>query len=225
MIITIDGPSGTGKSTVAKAIAKRLGFAFFDTGATYRTLSWWILKEGIDPADSAKVIAALPRFQYDIQMNEQGERRYFANGTDVTAAIRTQPISMAASQIAVYPDVRHAMVKIQRQYGASADVVFEGRDMGTVVFPNADLKIFLTAEPKVRAERRYQELRQKFPDLTMTKEDLLKEMEERDAADSTRKISPLKQAADAILIDTSHLTAEEVVDKVIQLKQMRKFQT
>lgn len=220
MIITIDGPSGTGKSTVAKAVAKKLGFAFFDTGATYRTLAWWVLKEGIDPADPEKVVEALPRFQYEIRV-EKGDRRYFANGTDVSEVIRTQPISMAASQIAIYPAVRQAMVKIQRSYGASADVVFEGRDMGTVVFPHADLKIFLTAEPKVRAERRFAELSQKFPGIKMTKEDLLKEMEERDIADSTRKVSPLKQAEDAILIDTSFLSAEEVVEQIIELKKKR----
>lgn len=223
MIITIDGPSGTGKSTVAKGVAKRLGFTFFDTGAMYRSFAWLILKEKIDPADQANVEAALPRFEYEIRTCKDGERRYFVQSYDVTREIRTQPISNAASQIAVYPPVRHAMVKIQRKFGHAVDAVFEGRDMGTVVFPEADLKIFLTAKPKVRAERRYRELLQKFPDLSMTQDEILKEIEERDKTDSTRAISPLKQAADAILIDTSRLTAHQVIEKVVRLRPKRRF--
>jgi cytidylate kinase len=223
MIITIDGPSGTGKSTVAKGVAKRLGFTFFDTGAMYRSVAWLILKEGIDPTDQAKVIEALPGFDYRIQTAPHGERRYFVHHTDVTDAIRSQNISMAASQIAVYPEVREAMVKIQRKFGESVDAVFEGRDMGTVVFPNADLKIFLTAKPEVRAERRYRELLHKFPDLEANQKEIQKEIEERDNTDSTRAVSPLKQAADAILIDTSRLSAQQVIEKVVRLKPKRRF--
>ncbi|MGB7978649.1 MAG: (d)CMP kinase [Chlamydiales bacterium] len=223
MIITIDGPSGTGKSTVAKGIAKKLGFTFFDTGAMYRSMAWLILKEKIDPLDQAKVEAILPQFEYEIRTGAEGERHYFVQGTDITHAIRTQPISMAASQIAVYPKVREAMVKIQRSFGRSVDAVFEGRDMGTVVFPDADLKIFLTAQAKVRAERRYQELILKFPDLSVNFDEILKEIEARDKTDSTRAISPLKQAADAILIDTSHLTAEQVIEKIIQMEPKSRF--
>lgn len=141
MIITIDGSAGTGKSTVARAVAKRLGFTFFDTGAIYRTLSWWILDQKIDPLDQEAVVKALPNFQYEIR-GEGKDRRYFANGIDVSEVIRTPSISMAASQIATYPEVRQAMVKIQRSYGEKSNVVFEGRDMGTIVFPSADLKIF-----------------------------------------------------------------------------------
>lgn len=223
MIITIDGPSGTGKSTVAKEVAKRLGFAFFDTGATYRSLAWFVINEGVDPSHQSKVVELLPRFQYDIRMTPEGDRRYFVGETDVSHMIRTQPISMAASQVAVYPEVRTAMVKIQRKYGQQTDVVFEGRDMGTVVFPDADLKIFLTASPEVRAQRRHRELLQKFPDLSMSAEDLLQEMKERDRVDTTRTISPLKQAIDAKLIDTSQLSAHQVVDKILRLRPRRKF--
>lgn len=223
MIITIDGPSGTGKSTVAKGVAKRLGFTFFDTGAMYRSFAWLIQKEGIDPSDEPKVNELLSRFQYEIRTPHAGERRYIVGGTDVTDLIRTQAISMIASQIATYPQVRAEMVKIQRNFGHSVDAVFEGRDMGTVVFPEADLKIFLTAKPEVRAERRYRELIHKFPDLSMTQEEILKEIEERDQTDSTRAISPLKQAPDAILIDTSHLTAQQVIEKVVRLKPKRRF--
>jgi 1-acyl-sn-glycerol-3-phosphate acyltransferase len=153
----------------------------------------------------------------------RGDRHYFVQGIDVTHEIRSQSISMAASQIAIYPAVREAMVKIQRSFGEAVDAVFEGRDMGTVVFPNADLKIFLTAKPKVRAQRRYRELIHKFPDLSMTNDEILKEIEERDKTDSTRAVSPLKQATDAILIDTSNMTAEQVIEKIVRLKPKRRF--
>ncbi len=222
MIITIDGPSGTGKSTVAKGVAKRLGFTFFDTGAMYRSFAWLVMKQEIDPANHAKVIALLPQFDFEIRRIGK-ERHYFVQNTDATPFIRTQVISMAASQIAVYPEVRQAMVQIQRKYGHAVDAVFEGRDMGTVVFPDADLKIFLTAKPEVRAERRYRELLQKFPDLSMSQEEILKEIKKRDEADSTRAVSPLKQASDAILIDTSDLTANQVIEKVVFLRPKRRF--
>lgn len=223
MIITIDGPSGTGKSTVAKGVAKKLGFTFFDTGAMYRALAWLALKNRIDPTDQAKVEEILPQFQYDIRTTTHGDRHYFVQGVDVTHEIRSQAISMAASQIAIYPAVREAMVKIQRSFGRAVDAVFEGRDMGTVVFPDADLKIFLTAKAKVRAERRYQELIHKFPDLSMTYDEILTEIEERDKTDSTRTVSPLKQAPDAILIDTSKITAEQVIEKIVRMKPKRRF--
>ncbi len=129
MIITIDGPSGTGKSTVAKGVAKRLGFTFFDTGAMYRSLAWLVLQKGINPAEQESVEAILSEFAYEIQTGLDGERHYWVNGTDVTESIRSQPISMISSQIAVYPVVRAAMVQIQRQFGATVDAVFEGRDM------------------------------------------------------------------------------------------------
>lgn len=223
MIITIDGPAGTGKSTVAKGIAKRLGFTFFDTGAMYRSFAWMILKHGIDPLDQEKVVQDIFQFQYEIRPTSKGERHYFVQGEDVTHLIRSQPISMSASQVAIYPEVREAMVKIQRKFGAAVDAVFEGRDMGTVVFPDADLKIFLTANAETRAERRYRELIYKFPDIEIDKEEILKEVKERDKTDSTRAVSPLRQAADAILIDTSHLAAQQVIDKIVALKPKRRF--
>jgi cytidylate kinase len=223
MIITIDGPSGTGKSTVAKGVAKRLGFTFFDTGAMYRSFAWLVLKGGVDPTDEAKVVEVLPQFEYEIRSIAPNERHYFVGGEEVTDAIRSQSISMAASQIAIYPAVRHEMVKIQRKFGHAVDAVFEGRDMGTVVFPDADLKIFLTAKGEVRAERRYRELIAKFPDLEMSQEEIFKDIEERDKTDTTRAVSPLKQAPDAILIDTSHLSAHQVIEKIVKRKPKRKF--
>lgn len=217
MIIAIDGPAGTGKSTVAKGVAKRLGFTFFDTGAMYRSFAWMVINEQINPTDHAAVHSILPRFEYEIKTDEKGERHYFVCGHDVSKLIRTPQISTAASQVAIYPDVRHAMVQIQRKIGAQGNAVFEGRDMGTVVFPKAHLKIFLTARPEVRAERRYKELVAKFPEKAVSFEQILKETIERDENDSTRAISPLKQADDAVLLDTSDLTIDEVIEKIIQL--------
>lgn len=220
MIITIDGPSGTGKSTVARGVAAKLGFSFFDTGAMYRSFAWKVLQEGIDPLDFEGVRALMPHFQFEVKGGKNGEKRYLVEGVDVTEAIRQPHISPAASQIAVYPEVRAALVPIQRSFGHQCDAVFEGRDMGTVVFPDADLKIFLTARPEVRARRRHKELLAKFPDLaqSLSFDQLLKEMKERDETDSNRSVSPLRQAEGAILIDTSDLTAEQVINKIIKLK-------
>lgn len=223
MIITIDGPSGTGKSTVARGVAKKLGFTFFDTGAMYRSFAWLVLKERIDPSDEEKIITLLPQFQYEIRTMKDGGRHYFVQELDVTAEIRSQAISMASSQIAVYPLVREEMVKIQRQFGKAINAVFEGRDMGTVVFPDADLKIFLTARAEVRANRRYRELIHKFPDLSMPFEEILKEIEERDQTDSTRKVSPLKEAVDAFCLDTSDLSAEEVIEKIVRMCPKKRY--
>lgn len=212
MIIAIDGPAGTGKSTVAKGVAKRLGFTFFDTGAMYRSFAWLVLEEGKNPQDAHAVCSVIPNFKYEILTDGKGERHYWVNGTDITHFIRTPKISTASSQVAVYPQVRRAMVEIQRKFGASVDAVFEGRDMGTVVFPHADVKIFLTAKPEVRAQRRFHDLHGKVPF-----EQILKETIERDANDMNRAVSPLKQAPDAVAIDTSDLTADHVVEKIVAL--------
>lgn len=220
MIIAIDGPSGTGKSTVARAVARRLGFTFFDTGAMYRSFAWYIWHSGIDPMNEDKVVEQLSLFHFSMQSGKGDERSYFVNGVDVTDKIRSREIAIHASLVAGYPRVRKAMVKMQRKFGKSCDAVFEGRDMGTVVFPKADLKIFLTAEERVRAERRHQELLVKSPGLesSLSLEQILQEMQKRDINDSTRSASPLKQAEDAILIDTSQLSINEVVDQIVRLK-------
>jgi len=219
MIIAIDGPSGTGKSTVAKEVARRLGFTFFDTGAMYRSFAWFIVQKKCDPANEVEVVKSLSDFHYRIQNHPLGERRYFVGEQEVTQAIREAPISHVASQVAIYPQVRKSMVKIQREFGKSADAVFEGRDMGSVVFPNAELKIFLTARLEIRGERRFQELLKKFPDLaeSLDMEQVQKEIAKRDETDQNRAVSPLKQASDAILIDTSDLTVSQVVSKILHL--------
>lgn len=220
MIIAIDGPSGTGKSTVAQIVAKKLGFTFFDTGAMYRSFAWKISQDQIESSDHEKIVHALQSFHYEIN----DESHYFVNGTDVTDAIRCREIAMIASEIAVYPEVRHHMVKLQRKLGRSCDAVFEGRDMGTVVFPDAEVKIFLTAKPTVRAERRYRELLSKFPDQKnpLSIEQIQEEIVLRDENDATRSVSPLKAADDAILIDTTEATIAEVVEKIIGLKPKKK---
>jgi cytidylate kinase len=219
MIIVIDGPAGTGKSTVAKKIAKQLGFTFFDTGAMYRSFAWLVVQqEKIDPRDEQAVCELLSRFDFEMKIDGAEERRYLVGGHDVTKTIREQQISNAASLVATYPKVRSAMVEIQRKYGSQCNAVFEGRDMGTVVFPDAGLKIFLTARPEIRAKRRYEELAAKFPDMAHALEfdRILEEILERDRNDSTRKVSPLKQAPDAHLIDTSELSIDEVVEQILQ---------
>lgn len=220
MIIVIDGPSGTGKSTLAKEVAKKLGFTFFDTGAMYRAFAWKVVKDNVDPSDEAAVNRVAERFGFKIEDSPWGEKTYSVDGEVVTEAIRSREMALLASQVSTYPAVRQTLVKMQRQFAKNTNAVFEGRDMGTVVFPDADLKIFLTADAKVRAERRYQELLMKFPDLSdqLSQEQILHEIEARDQNDRNRAISPLQQAVDAILIDTSHMTIAEVVDKVVRLQ-------
>ena len=223
MIITIDGPSGTGKSTIAKKLARRLGFAFFDTGAMYRSVAWLIQKQGISPSEPEKIIALLPEFSFEIRTEKNGSKHYLVNTVDVTDAIRLEPISSLASQVARIPEVRSALVEIQRRFGKSSNAVFEGRDMGTVVFPDADLKIYLTAAPEVRAERRYRELLEKFPDCAeiLNFDQILQDIIDRDCNDTTREISPLKQAPDAVLIDTSSLSVEQVISRITDLQKKR----
>lgn len=225
MIITIDGPSGTGKSTLAKHLAERLGFTFFDTGAMYRALSWKLLQNNIDPSEEDAVTAFLPSFSYHIQTCSQNKtKKYFAGEDEVTHVIREPHISSIASQIATYPNVRQALVKIQRAFSVGQNAVFEGRDMGTVVFPDAELKIFLTASLQVRSWRRYNELLNKFPDLahTLEQEQIFKELQDRDAQDANRSISPLKPAEDAVIIDTSHASIEQIVEQIIALTEKKK---
>lgn len=214
MIIAIDGPSGTGKSTVAKELAKRLGFSFFDTGAMYRAFAWKVVQCKVDPENEEEVIKLIPSFAFEVRSSRQG-KSYFVDGFDVTEAIRSREITSTSSQVAVYPGVRKCMVKMQRRFGRSHDAVFEGRDMGTVVFPNADVKVFLTASEMIRAKRRFEELKEKFPEKKHPFNRILEEMQLRDKNDSTRESSPLKQAEDAILIDTAEYTVDKVVEQIL----------
>ncbi|MBS0623019.1 MAG: (d)CMP kinase [Verrucomicrobia bacterium] len=211
MIITIDGPSGTGKTTVAKALAKKLHYDYFDTGAMYRAVSYGLLQKGISCQDEKALSDFLEHFDLKMEETEQG-RQYLLNGQNVTKQIRSLEVTAYVSEVAAKPIVRAHLVKIQKAFAQARDTVFEGRDMGTVVFPKADLKIFLTARPEVRAFRRYLELATK-----VSREKILNEIEKRDQADSNREHSPLRQAEDAYLIDTSELNLEEIVDTIMRL--------
>lgn len=216
MIITIDGPAGTGKSTVAKQFAGAIGFTYFDTGALYRSISWSILDQNITYKDEEALSALLKTFTFRIRTIE-GEKRYFVGSCDVTNEIRTKEVTAIVSEVAALKKVRDALKPIQVNFGKEIDVVFEGRDLGTVVFPHAHLKFFLTARTEIRAKRRYQELVKKFPDQSFSYSTILKEIEGRDAYDSQRELAPLKCAEDAILVDTSDLTVEEVTTRLKEI--------
>lgn len=214
MIVTIDGPAGTGKTTVARLVAEKLKFRYFDTGAMYRALTFQLLKDYVDVSDQQLLTTYLENFQFEVR--EVGkEKRYLVRGEDVTDFIRTPQVTQKVSEVSALPAVRKALITIQRGFGTGKNAVFEGRDMGTVVFPQAELKIFLTARPAVRAERRYLEF--KASKMPTTQEEVLSELSSRDHFDSTRETSPLKQAEDAHLIDTSDMTIEQVINLILTL--------
>ncbi|MEX0962050.1 MAG: (d)CMP kinase [Simkaniaceae bacterium] len=205
MIITIDGPSGCGKSTVAKGLAQKLKYQHVDTGAIYRTLALFLSQKGVNCNDENEISKVIDGFRFSINKG-----RFFLFDEEVTIKIRQNEISRIASIISTYPVVRKKLLKIQQDEGRKS-AVFEGRDMGTVVFPYADLKIYLTASRRVRAERRLLELKKKFPDKNFELNEIEQEISERDQRDSSRKLAPLKCPSDAILVDTSKRSIEEVV--------------
>ena len=210
LIIAIDGPSGAGKGTVAREIARRLDYRHLDTGAMYRAVAWKALHEGISLEDEERVAAMAARAVIDLE-----PARVAIDGSDVTAAIRTPAIDRAATAVARLPRVRAVLVERQRKDGEGGGVVMEGRDIGTVVFPNADVKIYLDAAPEERARRRAAD-----PAHTATSEAAM-EMEARDRSDKTRATSPLTIAPDAIAIDTTGLSVEDVVEKVMEMVETR----
>jgi len=224
MIITIDGAVATGKSSVAKDLAKSLGYIFFDTGAMYRALTYGVIHNNISLDDEEALKNYLDTFDFDMKI-KQGEKFYYVEGRDVTNIIRGLDVTEKVSGIAAIPMVREKLVEIQRELATGVNAVFEGRDMGTVVFPEADLKIFLTGRPDVRAERRLKELKERFPEMaeTLTLEKILDDLNKRDEFDSSRQISPLKPADDAYIIDTSDKTKQQVVDDVLKCKDRRKY--
>lgn len=219
MIITIDGPIATGKSTIAKKLAEELGYIYFDTGAMYRGITLLALERKIDIDDPVQLAELLKEFIFEIKI-KHGERQYWVNKQDVTAIIRGDEVTSAVSRIAANPAVREKLVTMQRNFAVGVNSIFEGRDMGTVVFPQADLKIFLTAAIEIRAERRFHELKAKFPEetATLTLEKAIEDINKRDTYDSTRITSPLKKADDAYLVDTSNKTIDEVVLEILELK-------
>ncbi len=216
--ITIDGPSGTGKGYVAHEISKKLGILYIDTGAMYRAFSLYCENNNVSLEDEANIKAALERV--DLDLVYEGEMlRILLNGVDVSQDIRNEQVGLYASKVSAIPIVRQHMIQRQRELAGKSDVVMEGRDIGSVVFPNAELKIFLTADAAVRAERRYKDLVKK--DRQITFEQVLEDIKRRDEADLTRPISPLIKTDDMIQIDTTNLNKEQVVSEVLKLVKQK----
>ena len=215
-VITIDGPAGTGKSTVAKGLAEKLGFSYFDTGALYRAITWKVIQENLSLEDHKKLDTLLKTFSFHIK-----EGRYFVGDVDVTMALRTKDVTALVSKVSALSKVRAVLKPIQIAAAKEMDAVFEGRDLGTVIFPHADLKFFLTARAEVRAERRFNELQKKFPEQTFSLEKICKDIQERDRFDSSRSVAPLKQAEDAVLVDTSDLSIQEVINEMKSIYNQR----
>ena len=214
--IAIDGPAGAGKSTIAKIVAKKLGFIYVDTGAMYRTMALACYRDGMKAEEEEKVIEKCNNV--DITLGyENGTQKVYLNDEDVSEFIRQEEIGNMTSAIAVYPPVRKILVAMQQELAKKNNVVMDGRDIGTAVLPSADLKIYLTASARTRAERRYKELIEKGQ--TCDIDEIEKDIEERDYRDMHREVSPLKQAEDAVLVDSSDMNIEQVVDAIIKLKE------
>lgn len=212
--IAIDGPAGAGKSTIAKAVAKRMNLIYVDTGMMYRALALFVLRQKIDLQDREKIAAACENADVTIRY-EDGMQMVFLNGENVSARLRTEEVGTAASVISPIPEVRRKLVELQRRLAAESDCIMDGRDIGTCVLPDAQRKIYLTAGSEVRAKRRYDELTEKGVNCDLKK--IQADIEERDHRDMHRETSPLKQAEDAVLVDTSDMTKEEVVEKIIAI--------
>lgn len=213
--VAIDGPSGAGKSTIARAAAKRYGFIYVDTGAIYRTVAYAVYLAGKSCTDKEAVCSLLPTISISMDYDEHGVQRMVLNGTDVSEAIRLPENSIRTSQVSALPEVRSFLMDMQRDQAKRCNVVMDGRDIGTVVLPDASLKIFLTASAECRAERRYRELAEKGVETTF--EEVLRDIEKRDWNDTHRDTAPLRQAPDAVLLDTSGLTLDESIDAVCDL--------
>ena len=213
--VAIDGPSGAGKSTLAKAAAAALGICYVDTGAIYRTIGYGVYRRGIDPSDAGAVAAVLPDMQLEMRYDQAGLQRMMLAGEDVTDQIRLPEMSRYASTVSAIPAVRDFLLELQREQARRHSVIMDGRDIGTVVLPNAQVKIYLTASSMVRARRRYDELTAKGE--TCDLEKIRQDIEDRDYRDMHRETSPLKQAEDAVLVDTSDMTIEQVIDRIVEL--------
>mgnify|MGYP000567896985 CR=1 FL=1 len=214
MNIAIDGPAGAGKSTIAKRLAKKLGFIYVDTGAMYRAMAYYFLQHNIDAKDENAIAAACPDVDVTITY-ENGEQQVLLNGENVNGMIRNEEVGNMASSTSVYPVVRKKLVELQRQLAKSADVIMDGRDIGTCVLPDAQVKIYLTASSATRAKRRYDELTEKGVSCDLA--EIEKDIIDRDYRDMHRETSPLRQAEDAVLVDSSEMNIDEVVDAIYQV--------
>ena len=214
MNIAIDGPAGAGKSTIAKRLAKKLGFIYVDTGAMYRAMAYYFLQHNIDAKDENAIAAACPDVDVTITY-ENGEQQVLLNGENVNGVIRNEEVGNMASSTSVYPVVRKKLVELQRQLAKSADVIVDGRDIGTCVLPDAQVKIYLTASSATRAKRRYDELTEKGVSCDLA--EIEKDIIDRDYRDMHRETSPLRQAEDAVLVDSSEMNIDEVVDAIYQV--------
>lgn len=219
MNIAIDGPAGAGKSTIAKKLAKELGYIYVDTGAMYRAMALYFLQQNIAPEDEAAIAAAAEKADISIRYQD-GQQQVLLNGENVTGEIRREEVGNMASATSIYPAVRTKLVALQQKLAKTADVIMDGRDIGTCVLPDAGVKIYLTASPYTRAKRRYDELREKGEDSDL--DAIQKDIEERDDRDMHRETSPLKQAEDAVLIDSSELDIDGVVAAVRTIWKERK---
>ncbi len=212
--VAIDGPAGAGKSTIAKLAAKELDFIYVDTGAMYRGLAVHFLKKGIEPEETDRIAQACKEAEVTIGY-ENGIQQIYLNGENITGRLRDEKVGNMASKSSAIPQVREKLLELQRTLAKTKDVIMDGRDIGTCVLPDADVKVFLTASVRTRAKRRYEELVEKG--IACTLNEIEKDIQERDERDSTRKIAPLKQAEDAVLIDSSEMTVNEVVKQIVAL--------
>lgn len=217
--VAVDGPAGAGKSTIAKAVAKELNLIYVDTGAMYRAIALFMLREGVDLSDRQAIIEKCPRADVTIRY-EDGVQVVFLNGENVNAFLRTEEVGETASVISPIPEVRKNMVALQKELAAHSDCIMDGRDIGTCVLPDAQLKIYLTASSQVRARRRYDELSAKGESCDLNK--IKADIEDRDYRDMHREESPLRQADDAVVVDTSDKTVEEVIASVTELCRSRR---
>lgn len=212
--VAIDGPAGAGKSTIAKLVAKEKGYIYVDTGAMYRALAVYFLEKGLDAGDTEQIIAAAREADVSIRY-EDGAQQVYLNGENITSKIRTEEVGNMASMTSPIPEVRERLLELQRSLAREKDVIMDGRDIGTNILPDADVKIYLTASVETRAKRRYRELTEKGIDCDYA--EIAKDIQERDMRDMNRETAPLRQAEDAVLVDSSDMTVSEVVDAVAKI--------
>lgn len=220
--VAIDGPSGAGKSTLARCAAAKLGYLYVDTGAIYRTVSYYVHTHGLDPKDEPAVRACLPQIHVQLSYGGDGAQRMILNGEDVSQAIRLPEISLYTSHVSAHPCVRAFLLEMQREIAAGQSVIMDGRDIGTVVLPEAEVKIFLTASPEARAKRRMRELEQKGTPRSY--EEVLRDIQQRDWNDIHRDVSPLRQAEDAVVLDTTELNFQESEEALLEIIRERSGQ-